>query len=277
MFRAGVNVTIYMLPSRVFVYLETETQRKSRADSRDSFTLIELLVVIAIIGILAALLLPALAGSKQRAQRLACSNNLRQLDIAWRLYTGDHNDEVPLNNWQLSGITSRSLPGSWVVGNAILNTDPATITSGTLYPYLSTLAVYRCPSDLAQSVPIHKLRNYSLSCYLGSPAADTVNWNIHPVSKASQIRNSSEALTFIDESDLTIDDGHFLYPQTNSYFNLPTWRHEHGANLAFADGHTEYWKWKSAEPTVSYVPITDPAAVEDFQRLQQTAANNNVP
>ncbi len=62
------------------------------------FTLIELLVVIAIIGILAALLLPALSRSKSQAQSIACLNNLRQLDLCLHLYVVDNNDYFVPNN-----------------------------------------------------------------------------------------------------------------------------------------------------------------------------------
>jgi prepilin-type N-terminal cleavage/methylation domain-containing protein len=76
---------------------------------RRAFTLVELLVVIAIIGILAALLLPALSRAKDRARNAICISNLKQWGVTWRLYTDENNDTF------MSGAPFNWARGAWVL------------------------------------------------------------------------------------------------------------------------------------------------------------------
>ena len=215
------------------------------------FTLIELLVVIAIIGILAALLLPALARAKGRAQAVSCLNNLKQLEACWQMYINDHDDFVPPNRSENAGIW-RSTRDSWIGwSSAPYDTDFRAIKDGLLfkYDYNRSVAIYHCPSDKSHVLHMDKsetndlrTRSYSMSGCLGGRSNEVQT----TVSRDSQIPNPAILFVFIDEHEDSIDDAHFLtWPDPDErWVNMPADRHGQCGVLSFADGHVEKWKWR---------------------------------
>ena len=245
-------------------------KRKSSA-----FSLIELLVVIAIIAVLAALLLPALSAAKGHALRTTCLNNKRQLGLGWELYSSDNHDQLALNLGSYIDGVHRSPPGCWVTGNAFLDADPATITSGSLFRYVQSIKLYHCPVDqnFVVGTTAPRLRSVSLSGYMGGEDYET-NFLVQLVRKSTAIRHPSTSLTFLDEDPWSIDEGLFLYSsQVDEWLNIPARWHQNGVVWVFADEHAEYWKWRGPPPT-SYFnggTISDPLEFQDLKRLQQTA------
>jgi len=130
---------------------------RPRPAQPEAFTLIELLVVIAIIAILAALLLPALARAKQKAQQVYCMNNSSQLVKAVLMYTGDFNEWYPPNpddsntyaghNWA-AGSAGGGMPGD-TASTTTFDPDVMKNPSITMIaPYVAnSISIWHCPAD----------------------------------------------------------------------------------------------------------------------------------
>ena len=248
-----------------------------------------MLVVIAIIAILAALLLPALTRARMTAQSLNCLDNLKQLNLCWHLYTGDNQDYlVPNNSVAYIGGAAPSVKGiSWLPDeDARTEYNPSNIVNGLLFQYNSSLGIYHCPSDQStlqttagQKLPDLRWRSYNMSQSVnGYPEFDPNLYIYLPAwKKFTQIRHPvpSELFVFIDENEDTILDAQFGNPPVGSpyfwpnvWWDMPSDRHNQGANLSFADGHVEHWKWKVPKKFYVWVQPVFPDEMPDYQRIQ---------
>jgi prepilin-type N-terminal cleavage/methylation domain-containing protein/prepilin-type processing-associated H-X9-DG protein len=260
-----------------------------------AFTLIELLVVITIIATLAALLLPALVRAKQKAAALACANNLRQLGVCFHLYAVDNQDVLPPNNsiaLFTPGASSVTMPGpkgiSWCPDHARTDTNTVDLESGVLFQYNRSVGIYHCPSDRStietlDGQPLTQLRNrsYNMSQSVnGYPEYLNLFWqlgltNIPSWKKLTTIGQPapSQLFVFIDEHPDTLYDAQFgnpagapVYPPI--WFDMPADRHSQGAELSFADGHAEHWRWRVPKAFQFMGQPPSPGDMPDFLHIQ---------
>jgi prepilin-type N-terminal cleavage/methylation domain-containing protein/prepilin-type processing-associated H-X9-DG protein len=275
----------------------TMSSRMPERRSQRGFTLVELLVVIAICGILAGVLLPALARAKTKAQGAGCLSNNRQLALAWLMYADDNNGRLPYN---LGGTTGRRVaaqgsPMNWV--NGVLdwelspdNTNPATITGASLAPFLNNaVRAYRCPADnvlsgLQQRAGWdHRMRSYSMNAMMGDAGdASESGYNVNNPGyfqffKLSSIPQPLKLFVFLDEHPDSIDDGYFINNgDASEWIDLPASYHNGAATFCFADGHSESHRWQEpstvppSRPDAAVLLVAiPPAQRSDFQWVVQ--------
>jgi prepilin-type N-terminal cleavage/methylation domain-containing protein/prepilin-type processing-associated H-X9-DG protein len=241
-----------------FLELDVRTQR--------AFTLIELLVVVAIIAMLIAILLPSLKQARETTKAVVCASNQRQLSVGYTMYLG--------SNLQLLPSSHTGAPHAWAraTGNA------AEVTTGVLYPFIAgdakvsgtALGVYRCPSDTRDrmlSWPAGDdagaktyYRSYSIPHQL---AGNTPDVEPSLFQTRLQIKFPGRQLLFVEEEDPRGSNQGSWY--MGGWTDWPANFHEHGTNLAFADGHGEYYMFQN-EATKQITWFGTPAAnSEDYR------------
>jgi len=266
------------------------------------FTLIELLVVIAITAILASLLLPVLVMAKIKAQTAQCTSNFKQMQLGSILYNSEYEDYMAPNSDAGPGSHGQDFEDpSWVAGNMTLTASslPEFEEStnldylvgrqygpfGSLGPYTKDGKIYHCPADKSlvtfNGSSADRVRSISMNGWVGFGTRD---W-MQPASgsafklnfKLGDMINPGPAQTwvFIDERENSINDGWFAVDMVDQgssamWIDLPAIRHNYGAVLSFADGHSEFMKWGNGTTiSASLTPNTASPNNQDVLWLQQ--------
>lgn len=223
---------------------------KTRRVIQPGFTLIELLVVIAIIAILAAMLLPALAKSKELATGARCQSNQKQLGLAFFMYADENNDNVVGMSTYRQGrdFWTGPKPVKGFVGSGqakALAECQEGLRQGKLFPYANAVEAWHCPGD--RRWKLAPGRGFAYDSYGGAGGLDGEDEG-NSIKKYSQILVPTRNYVFVEEADdRGWNLGSWLVDPTPTQFQwvdaVAIW-HNKKSTLSFADGHAVTRRWR---------------------------------
>jgi len=200
-----------------------------------AFTCLELPAVVFAVVLLAA----PLSGLRrvECSKRVFCLGNLRALMACWSMYAEDNGGRIVNGNTSLGAFNKDgSCWAYWPGQPASSQQKSQGLQDGLLFPYCMSEKVYRCPTGQPTEVITYAIVD-SMNGYDKIPGAPD------PIKNRAQIRNPAGRAVFLDEGRLS-PASWTIYYDHELWWDQITARHGGGANLAFADGHGEYWRWR---------------------------------
>jgi prepilin-type N-terminal cleavage/methylation domain-containing protein/prepilin-type processing-associated H-X9-DG protein len=222
------------------------------------FTLIELLVVVAVIAILAAILFPVFASSKEKARQVNCLSNLKQISSAWQLYADNYSGRACPAFYSAE---DESADYSWDFTYDRTMT-PAGYRLGLLGPYTKSQAINKCPSFTGKTWGRPYTGYAYNTTYIGGIAGRTL-----PCLTAG-IAHPSATVVFVDAGYYqgnTVLAHNYLRAPSDALFSAGTahFRHNGQACVAYADGHvgsaSHKYRYDSKKPECGALSEDDSA------------------